>query len=234
MSPESSQCQAITKGGDQCRNRAAEGSNFCAIHQKAGARAAGADKPAKAAKSSAKSAAAPKAAQAAKPTQASAAAQREQVEAVADELNKLAEEVRAKDPKYTPPPFSPEALRKVLKANLDTLAAYMPIDLARDIIHNLEGTKPSDLLDPETWKGLWYILHYTATEQAKGLSAEAYKRIAALPGLELVTQFGQSVYESPGDLLDVETWKGAAVVLNAAVTANLSAIKRRLMGAGEE
>lgn len=212
MSPDPQQCQAMTKGGDQCRNSAVEGSSLCAIHQKAAARAAAA------------------AATAANPAAGSAAAQREQVEAVAEELNKLAEEVRKADPKYTPPPFSPEALRKVLKANLDTLAAFMPIDLARDIIANLEGTKPSDLLDPETWKGLWYIMHYTATAQAKGLSAEVAKRLAAIPGLDLVTQFGYSVYESPGDLLDVETWKGAAVVLNAAVTANLSAFKRKLLG----
>ena len=27
---------------------------------------------------------------------------------------------------------------------------------------NLEGTSTSDLLDPQTWQGLWYILNYTA------------------------------------------------------------------------
>jgi len=52
--------------------------------------------------------------------------------------------------------------------------------------------------------------------------------------MDMVTQFGTSVIESPGDLLDVETWKGGAVVLNAAVQANVSALRRRLLNEPEE
>ncbi|MGL4650366.1 MAG: hypothetical protein ACRC1H_13240 [Caldilineaceae bacterium] len=227
MASENSQCLATTKGGDQCRNRAVEGSTLCAIHSRAAARV---EQPASTARLPAPVPSQPAPAEG-EPVVVLPA---ETVAAVAEEFNKAAAEVKQKDPKFTPPPFSPESLKKVLKYNLDTLAAFMPIELARDILRNLEGTKPSDLLDPDTWKGLWYILHYTAERQAVELGEELMRRINAIPGMDMVTMLGQSIYESPGDLLDVETWKGAAVILNAAVTANLSSFKRRVLGQSDE
>jgi hypothetical protein len=259
MSEERPQCQALTKGGDQCRNRALEGSDYCGTHATASARVSEAlQSPPPKSRASAKDVApSPSDGRAdltSPSTHEAADAQmeatleavktapsgdvpdlnRSDVRAAAVEINKIAEEVRKSDPKYTPPPFSPEALKKVLSANLDILAKYLPLDLARDILRNLEGTKPSDLFDPETWKGLWYILNYTAQAQAKGLSEEALRRLSALPGMDLVTQFGMSVYESPRDLLDMETWKGAAVIANAALQANVSALKRKLTGGQDE
>jgi len=202
-------CRATTKSGEPCHNHATEGSEYCSVHAR---QVVDGDAPAEAATSP----------------------ERERVQAVAQEFNRMADEVRRKDPQYAPPPFSAEALTRVLKTNLNTIAACLPLDVARDILRNLEGTKPSDLLDIETWKGLWYIIHYTAQGQAKELVEEIGKRLSFIPGMDMVTQFGTSVIESPGDLLDVETWKGGAVVLNAAVQANVSALRRRLLNEPEE
>jgi hypothetical protein len=254
MSPEPVQCQALTKQGDQCRLNAIEGSPYCRRHGgvEAGAPAAkgSAGKSAAAKSPAAKSAgvkasAKPVAPKTAAPKQpapdANAASaeeearlERARVEALAASLNKIADEVAKQDPKYTPPPFSPQALRKVLKANMETLATFMPLSLVNDILRNLEGTKPGDLLDPEMWKGLWYILNYTAQMQTKSVLEAIGRKLDFVPGMDLVTQFSVSVVESPGDLLDVETWKGAAVILNAALMANASALKRKVLGGSEE
>lgn len=159
-----------------------------------------------------------------------AAAPEVPVEVIAQEFNKIAEDVARQAPDYKPPPFSRSALLNVLKANAEQLAAYLPVELIRDIIRNLEGTKKEDLFDPETWKGLWYILTYSFSTQSKAALEEVAKRLSVIPGMDMMLQFTQSVFESPRDLLSVDTWKGAAIVLNAAVHANLSSLRRRMLG----
>lgn len=150
------------------------------------------------------------------------------VEDVAGHLNSLAEEVAKADPAFAPPPFNADALLAMMQSNAATLAKYLPSQTVRDIIDNLEGTKTSDLLDPETWKGLWYILNYSMQGQAKGVMEKVAAKLSIIPGADLMMQFGSSVMESPGELLNVETWKGMFVVLNAAVSANVEAVKGKL------
>lgn len=217
MEHPSPQCAAVKKNGERCKNRAMQDSEFCRVHS-------GATVPP------------PVAAPAAAPSAASSpeGPSRAQVEAMASEFNKLADEMSKKAPDFKPPPYSPASLVSVLKANLDQLAACLPVDLLRDIIRNLEGTKKEDLLDPETWKGFWYILTYSLTTQSKSALEELAKRLSIIPGMDLVVQFTQSVLESPRDLLSIDTWKGAALILNAAVQANASSVKRKVMGESEE
>ncbi len=154
-------------------------------------------------------------------------------DAAADELNSFANEIK-QESGYQAPPFSPSALAEMLKSNASKLAACLPIDLLKDIAQNLEGTKKEDLLDPDTWKGLWYILNYSAATGAKGVLEEAGKRLSVIPGMDLVVQFAQSVAESPRDLLSLDTWKGAALILGAAVQMGASSVKRRVLGGDEE
>lgn len=116
---------------------------------------------------------------------------------------------------------------------MEHLAAALPEGLIKDIIRNLEGTKPEDLLDPETWKGLWYILNYTLEMRSKELLQQVADRISAIPGMDMIVQLGVSVWESPRDLLDVETWKGGVVVLNAAVQVQMEELKKLVFGASE-
>jgi hypothetical protein len=218
MDHPSPQCAGIKKNGERCKNRAVAGSAYCRVHQDQAVAAA--------------EAAAPPPVTPAVPR--SPELERAQVEAVAEELNKLADEVRAKAPDYTPPPFSAAAMVNVLKANMEQLAAYLPVGLIKEIIHNLEGTKKEDLLDPDTWKGLWYILTYSLSTQSKTVLEEVARRLTIIPGMDMVLQLGQSVWESPGDLLSVDTWRGAAVILSAAVQANVSSLRRRVLGGSED
>ena len=222
---EDGQCQAVTKQGDPCRNRAVVGERYCGVHLKRAASPAKGD-----AAQSGKKLAASTAPQA----PAVAPEERAKVEAVAQELNKLADEVKKREPDYAPPPFSHAAMVSLLKSNAEQIAAYLPTELVKDIIRNLEGTKKEDLLDPETWKGLWYILNYSFSAQARGVLEEVAKRLSAIPGMDMVVQLTQSVMESPRDLLSIDTWKGAAVILNAAVQAQVSALRRKVLGGEEE
>ena len=206
QNPIAGQCAATTKSGDSCRNRAVVGSSYCRVHQRE--------------------------AQVDAVVDATRAGFATVSEAAADELSAFAKDIEAESG-YRAPPFSPGALAEMLKSNASKLAACLPIELIKDIAHNLEGTKKEDLLDPETWKGLWYILNYSAATGAKGVLEEAGKRLSVIPGMDLMVQFAQSVVESPRDLLSLDTWKGAAVILGAAVQSSASSVKRRVLGGDE-
>lgn len=201
------QCVARTKSGNRCRNRASHGSKYCRVHQnQAQVNAVRAESRADFAAIS---------------------------EAAADELDTYAREIKAESG-YQSPPFSPAALAEMLKGHAGRLSACLPTDLLKDIAHNLEGARKEDLLDPETWKGLWYILNYSVATGAKGVLEEAGKRLAVIPGMGLMVQLAQSVIDSPRDLLSVDTWKGAALIMGALVQSSAASVKRRVLGSDEE
>ncbi len=72
-----------------------------------------------------------------------------------------------------PDPFKPDTLIQFVKKNVDRFAPSM----AKDILANFEGATKEDFLDPDTWKGVWYMLDYSLKfqlEQMKGkLSGES-------------------------------------------------------------
>jgi hypothetical protein len=34
-------------------------------------------------------------------------------------------------------------------------------ELAKDLSQNLQGATREDLMDPDTWKGMWYMVNYS-------------------------------------------------------------------------
>jgi hypothetical protein len=204
-------CQATTKMGAPCKNKAQPGSKYCAVHRQL-------------------SMAAPETPVAAGPAAISAATT---PAAAIDAVNQVAEELRQATPAYQPPPYSPQALLALLQHNAERLADKVPI--LGELRHNLEGTKPEDLVDPETWKGLWYILNYTAQAQSKQALDGVVERLAKLPGGDMLL-VAKSTIEgtSPKDLLDIQTWQGAWVILNAAVQAQANEVKRRVLRERDE
>jgi hypothetical protein len=42
-------------------------------------------------------------------------------------------------------------------------------DFVRQILGTFEGATREDLLDPDTWKGVWYMLNYSLQFQAEQL-----------------------------------------------------------------
>ncbi len=77
------------------------------------------------------------------------------------ELDDLIERIRARQPDYTPPPFTPRALIDLIRENI----ARLPADFQLNILERLRETINEDLFDPDTWKGIWYMLNYTLEYQ---------------------------------------------------------------------
>jgi 1-acyl-sn-glycerol-3-phosphate acyltransferase len=78
------------------------------------------------------------------------------------ELNALARRLQALTPGYTPPPFTP---RRILSLIEETLERTAP-QLRSGLLGRAKETLGGDLLDIETWKGLWYLISYAMNLQA--------------------------------------------------------------------
>ncbi|MCU0508773.1 MAG: acyltransferase family protein [Anaerolineae bacterium] len=63
---------------------------------------------------------------------------------------------------YQAPPYSPQALVKLLEEN----AARFQPEFLRSLLGKLRENVNSDLLDLDTWKGIWYIVNYQLQSQA--------------------------------------------------------------------
>lgn len=210
MPDERKPCAATTKSGAPCKNKAQPGSDYCYTHRSLAVKTPPPPKP------------------------EAASAQSPQFNALLQELDQLVNELRAQIPEYMPPPFSPQALIGLLKENLHRFTPEFQLDIVRQLKSNLEGTTPQDLIDPETWKGMWYILNYSMQTQSKALSEHLYERIAGLPGVALLTDLKHNLEgASPKDLLDLDTWKGAWYILNYSLKAQAEEMKRKLLGGAE-
>lgn len=64
-----------------------------------------------------------------------------------------------------PEPVQPGRLWQVGKRGLDRLTP----DIAKQILSTFEGATREDLLDPDTWKGVWYMINYSLQFQAEQL-----------------------------------------------------------------
>lgn len=62
-----------------------------------------------------------------------------------------------------PDPFKPDTLIQFMKKNVDRFAPGM----AKDLLANFEGATKEDFLDPDTWKGVWYMLDYSLKFQVE-------------------------------------------------------------------
>lgn len=210
------QCAATTKSGQPCRNKARPGSSYCATHQTLAAPDnAGETAPA-----------------VAEPTPEDS---RAQLDALMAQLNGIAADIQKEAPTFTPPPFSPSALIALVRDNIERFAPGVRLEIVDELRRNLQGTSPKDLLDPETWKGLWYVLNYTARGQVQQLSDGVLERLMKLPGMAVLSDLKSGLEgASPKDFLDIDTWKGAWIILNAAVQAQVSEVKRRVLGSSDD
>lgn len=221
MSEERPQCLATTKAGTRCKNHALPGSNYCGIHRKM------MEKPT--------ASTLPDATIASRSTMQDTQSSRAKFEILADELNALASELQRSIPEYLPPAFSADGLVELVKSNLDRFTPDIQVEMLSELRRNLEGTTPRDLIDPDTWKGLWYILNYIAHEQSSAMLEKLYSRLSALPGMALLSDIkGNLEGTSPKEFLDPDTWRGMWLIMSYSVQATASDIKRKLVGEDEE
>ena len=80
---------------------------------------------------------------------------------IIDELDELIERVKRVHPDYSPPPFSPTSLIDFIRENLNKFSPAAAVG----ILTQLRSTIREDLLDVDTWKGIWYVLNYSLQYQ---------------------------------------------------------------------
>jgi 1-acyl-sn-glycerol-3-phosphate acyltransferase len=77
------------------------------------------------------------------------------------ELDGLINRVQKVMPDYAPPPFSPERMVELMDKQTEKMPPWMRLG----ILKRLRGSINEDLLDAETWKGMWYMVNYTLEYQ---------------------------------------------------------------------
>ncbi len=250
MSDERKQCAAITKAGTRCKNKALPGSDYCRVHQHlAQAPGEGPTAPAKPKRKRAARSAkarprkgtgqAKASPQAGQPEESAGPqptpAQKEEFDQLLAELNRLAEELRRLQPDYSPPPFSPQAFLSLLKENIGRFTPSVQMDILQELQRNLQGASPKDLIDPDTWKGLWVIMNCMVQAETSSMREKLVKRLESLPGTALILDLGRNLQgTSPKEFLEPDTWKGMWYILNHTAQLQLQEMRRKLMGDEEE
>lgn len=127
-------------------------------------------------------------------------------------------------------------------------------DMQLDILKNFEGMSTEDLLDIDTWKGLAYMMTYSArfqAGQARDRVASTINHVVPEPiqpgrlwdlgkkGLGRITpDIAKQIFStfegaSREDLLDLDTWKGIAYMINYSLQFQAEQLKLRLTGGSE-
>lgn len=206
MSTDSQRCAALTKAGTQCRLTAQAGSSYCHVHQDLAKAPAAAETP-----------------------------EERQFRELVAELNDLAADLQRMVDGYSPPPFTPQGMIALLKQNMHRFSPQMRLEIVRELSENLEGASPRDLLDPDTWKGMWYLLNYSIQNQSESVRDNITARLRQLPGGDALADL-QGMLEGarPRDFLEIETWKGMWFLLNYTLQNQAKEMRQRLLGEPED
>jgi len=94
-----------------------------------------------------------------------AASEEEKREGLTTELDRLIQRLRAFTPGYEPPRFSRQRLVSLFASMIEEGSKW-PKDLQLDLLQRLRTAIDQQWFDPETWKGIWYMLNYTVKYNA--------------------------------------------------------------------
>lgn len=178
----------------------------------------------------------------------------DQTQALLDDLKaRVAELQQLLDQKSAatdPSPYSPAGLLAMIRDNVQKLTPEMQLDVLR----NFQGMSAEELLDLETWKGLAYMMTYSArfqAEQMRGKMADTINQVVPEPiqpgrlwqmgksGLDRLTpDFAKQILStfqgaSREDLLDPNTWKGVWYMITYSLQFQAEQLKQRLSAADD-
>ncbi|MFN2134354.1 MAG: helix-turn-helix domain-containing protein [Candidatus Promineifilaceae bacterium] len=142
-----------------------------------------------------------------------------------------------------PEPVKPDTIIKNIRDGLDRFTPEM----AKEIVASFEGATREDLLDPDTWKGMAYMIAHSTQFQATRAKDKLNEQLpdpfkpdtlwgALISGLdrftpetakEIVGSFEGATKE---DLMDPDTWKGVWYMLNYSLQFQAERLKQRLTG----
>ncbi len=178
----------------------------------------------------------------------------EQLRVMVDELNaRVAELQLLVDEQHTAsqtPQYSPARLLEMVRDN----AAKLTPEMQLDVLRNFQGMSAEELLDLDTWKGLAYMMAYSArfqADQMRGKVSETINQVVPEPiqpgrlwqlgksSLDRVTpEFAKQLLStfqgaSREDLLDPNTWKGVWYMITYSMQFQAEQLKQRLSAAEE-
>ena len=78
-----------------------------------------------------------------------------------EEIDQMVARLQALQPDYTPPPFTPKGLLRLIESNLSKFSPEM----GPGVLQRLRSSIGGDLLDADTWKGIWYMVNYSLEYQ---------------------------------------------------------------------
>jgi transposase-like protein len=177
----------------------------------------------------------------------------ESLRAMVDQLNSRVAELQQQvdtRPAAGEAIYTPTYLLAMVRENVSKLTPEMQIDVLR----NFQGMSAEDLLDLETWKGLAYMMTYSArfqADQMRGKMSDTINQVVPEPiqpgrlwqfgksGLDRITpEFAKQILStfqgaSREDLLDPDTWKGVWYMITYSLHFQAEQLKQRLTAAEE-
>lgn len=180
---------------------------------------------------------------AAAPAETPQSATEERLSELVAELDGLVAELKTKIPQGPNATYSPLHLLTTIRENISGLAP----DVQIGILQSFEDSTVEDLMDPETWKGLAYMLSYSARFQAGQLKTRLNEQLpdpfkpdtvigSVMQGVdkvtpELIKDLAQNLQgTSVEDWKDPETWKGMWYMINYSLQFQVNQLKDRLGG----
>jgi hypothetical protein len=160
-----------------------------------------------------------------------------------DELDALLVSLKKTVPVSGSSPYSPMRMLTYLRENLNKLSPEMRLGL----LENFEGMTKEDLLDIETWKGMAYMMSYSAKFQANQVKDQMNERLPEPLQPDTWLRFMKQNFDrftpevaknlmdtfqdaSREDLLDPDTWKGVWTMLDYSLRFQADQFKQKLTG----
>ncbi len=220
MDADERRCSAVTKAGVRCKNTAQTGATYCYVHR----HWVQAPQQAESAQP------APSANRTVTPRIEGTNPADVQLHMLMHQLSALGREFQRWAPDATPASFTPAQLLDLSDKTLDRYLPAAQRELLQELRRNLSDATLSDLVDPDVWKGMWYILNYSVQSRSLALKENLAGRLAALPGASLLVELRNNLQgTTPKDLIDPGTWKGLLYILNYTAQHQLFETTRRIL-----
>ena len=170
-----------------------------------------------------------------------------EIQRLVNELDTLLADLKKSLPASGDSPYSPMRFLTHLRRNINKLSPEMRLGL----LENFEGMTKEDLMDMDTWKGMAYMMSYSARFQAgqvrermnehlpEPLQPDRWLRFMK-KNLDRVTpEIAKNLMEtfqgaSKEDLMDPDTWKGVWYMLDYSLRFQAEQFKQKLTGAEDD
>ena len=163
------------------------------------------------------------------------------------EIDDLVSELRTAVPESGAAAYSPMLFLSYIKQSLSKLTP----DVQLDILESFAGMTREDAMDIETWKGMAYMMSYSARFQAGQVKEKLNETLPAPLQPDTTIHFMRQTVDrftpeiasniletfqgaTREDLLDMETWKGVWTMLTYSLQFQVNAVKDKIMDNRED